>query len=147
MSSGASAANEGPESVVELLKAPSAAAKLPAPAPPVDAAAALEARLSGPSSSALARRFDLYLLAPLTFLYFICYLDRSNLANAKAPVQAALQLTDTQYALASSIFQVRGARARPTRAAARARARVHFSAAARLFRWVTLRARCRPTLC
>ena len=70
------------------------------------AAAAAEARLSGPASVALARRFDLRLLAPLTFLYFICYLDRANLANAKADVQMALSLSDTQYGLASSIFQV-----------------------------------------
>jgi hypothetical protein len=112
MSSGAAAsASEDTESAVELFKrAPNAAGEPAAPAPaapPADAAAALESRLAGPASAALARRFDLYLLAPLTFLYFICYLDRANLANAKAPVQASLQLTDVQYSLASSIFQVR----------------------------------------
>ena len=112
MSSGAAAsASEDAESAVELFKrAPYAAGEPAAPAPaapPADAAAALESRLAGPASAALARRFDLYLLAPLTFLYFICYLDRANLANAKAPVQASLQLTDVQYSLASSIFQVR----------------------------------------
>ena len=58
------------------------------------------------ASSALARRFDARILAPLTILYLLCYLDRSNLANAKTPISAALSLSTSQYALASSIFQV-----------------------------------------
>jgi sugar phosphate permease len=58
------------------------------------------------ASARLARRFDARILAPLTFLYFICYLDRANLANAKAPISAALSLSTAQYGLASSIFQV-----------------------------------------
>lgn len=57
-------------------------------------------------SQALARRFDLRVLAPLTVLYFICYLDRANLANAKTEISKALSLSTAEYGLASSIFQV-----------------------------------------
>jgi sugar phosphate permease len=55
---------------------------------------------------ALTRRIDLWLLAPLTFLYFLCYLDRANLSNAKADISSSLHLTKEQYGLASSLFQV-----------------------------------------
>ena len=39
-------------------------------------------------------------------LYFLCYLDRSNLANAKTPISNALSLSTSQYGFASSIFQL-----------------------------------------
>ena len=64
------------------------------------------ARVSGAASASLARRLDCRLLLPLTVLYFICYLDRANLANAKADISVALALSTAQYGLASSIFQV-----------------------------------------
>ena len=54
----------------------------------------------------LKARYDKRLLLPLTCLYFLCYMDRANLANAKTDISDALSLSTSQYGLASSIFQV-----------------------------------------
>lgn len=58
------------------------------------------------ATAALVKRLDLFILAPLALLYLICYLDRSNLANAKTEISASLSLSTEQYSLASSLFQV-----------------------------------------
>lgn len=57
-------------------------------------------------TAALRRKIDLFILAPLALLYLICYLDRSNLANAKTEISKSLSLSTEQYSLASSLFQV-----------------------------------------
>ena len=62
--------------------------------------------LDAASSARLARRLDARVLLPLFTCYLLCYLDRSNLANAKADVSRALALDTAQYAFASSCFQI-----------------------------------------
>ena len=58
------------------------------------------------ATRALVWRLDVFILLPLAFLYLICYLDRSSLANAKSDIKASLSLTTEQYGLASSFFQI-----------------------------------------
>jgi MFS family permease len=57
-------------------------------------------------SNKLARRLDVQLLLPFSILYFLAYLDRSNLANAKTSISASLNLSNAEFAWASSIFQI-----------------------------------------
>jgi len=69
-------------------------------------ASAADEPLDAAASARLARRLDLRVLLPLFVCYLLCYLDRSNLANAKAQVSAAVSLSESQYAFASSCFQI-----------------------------------------
>lgn len=54
----------------------------------------------------LRRKLDLYILPFLSFLYFLSYLDRSNIANVHDVITEALDLTEEQYSLAVGIFYV-----------------------------------------
>lgn len=55
----------------------------------------------------LVRKFDFRLMPLFCVLYFLSFLDRSNIGNAKiAGMNEQLGLTDSQYSLAVSIFYV-----------------------------------------
>jgi hypothetical protein len=55
---------------------------------------------------AIVRLVDWRLLPALSLLQLFNQLDRSSLANAKAPLMSSLRINDSQFGLAASIFQV-----------------------------------------
>lgn len=55
---------------------------------------------------AIVRLVDWRLLPFLSLLQLFNQLDRSSLANAKAPLMASIRINDSQFGLAASIFQV-----------------------------------------
>ncbi|KAE9397794.1 MFS general substrate transporter [Gymnopus androsaceus JB14] len=53
----------------------------------------------------LIRKLDLFLIPWLSFLYLLCFLDRTSIGNAKLyNMEKDLHITDTQYLLALTIF-------------------------------------------
>lgn len=56
--------------------------------------------------SQILRILDFRLLPLLSIIYFVAYLDRSNLSNVEKEISEALVMTTSQYALASSMFKV-----------------------------------------
>lgn len=67
------------------------------------------AALSGPATpkelSQLLRRVDRYVIPPLTLLYFLSYLDRTNVAYASIEgLKTDLNLTDSEYLNGLSLF-------------------------------------------
>ncbi|RSH90376.1 hypothetical protein EHS25_000981 [Saitozyma podzolica] len=66
--------------------------------------------MSGPEPKALRRslrKLDAFLLVPVTVIYFLNFLDRSNIGNAKAAgLQADLKLSNTQYSIALTVTYV-----------------------------------------
>ncbi|KAI6041325.1 major facilitator superfamily domain-containing protein [Pisolithus marmoratus] len=63
--------------------------------------------VSSVDERALIRKIDMRTIPWLSFLYLLCFLDRTSIGNAKLyNMETALHLTDTQYLLCLTIFFV-----------------------------------------
>ncbi|KAI6041324.1 MFS general substrate transporter [Pisolithus marmoratus] len=63
--------------------------------------------VSSVNERALIRKIDMRTIPWLSFLYLLCFLDRTSIGNAKLySMEAALHLTDNQYLLCLTIFFV-----------------------------------------
>eukprot|EP00047_Mylnosiga_fluctuans_P021006 m.99202 g.99202 ORF g.99202 m.99202 type:complete len:486 (-) comp8713_c0_seq2:1786-3243(-) len=74
--------------------------------PPAPAEPATKDEPSAALNASIVRVIDLRLLPLLCILYLLCFLDRSNLANAKKEVSSALDMDDAGYGFATSIFMI-----------------------------------------
>jgi MFS family permease len=60
-----------------------------------------------PEEKKLVRKIDLFLMPTIWVLYLLSYMDRTNIGNAKTAGMAKdLALTDSQYSLAVTTFQI-----------------------------------------
>lgn len=60
-----------------------------------------------PEEKKLVRKIDLFLMPTIWILYLLSYMDRTNIGNAKTAGMARdLGLTDNQYSLAVTTFQI-----------------------------------------
>lgn len=62
-------------------------------------------RYDDPETKRIMRKVDWRLLPPLTILYILSFMDRSNIGNAKvAGMNRDLRLTDAQYNMSLTVF-------------------------------------------
>lgn len=64
----------------------------------------MSTNIAGPTANAVFRKVTLRLIPFLILIYFIAYVDRSNVAVAKLTLQADLGLSDAAYGFGAGLF-------------------------------------------
>ena len=99
------AATASPEGGQTPPAAPAPSHDIETPAKPTSASVPLS--YTPKEESHLVRKIDLLLLPPLSLLYLLSFLDRSNIANARVDgLTTDLHLNSSQYSTALTLFFV-----------------------------------------